>query len=289
METGMWENAATRDNVATLGARGFSFVGPEAGGLASGRSGVGRMAEPEAIVERAEALLRPRDLLGVCVVITAGPTWEAIDPVRVLSNRSTGSMGIEIARAAAERGAHVSLILGPTQLSPPEGPSIETVRVESAEEMLAAGTKVLGGAAVLIASAAVSDFRPEKSRAKKLKRSEPGARALALEENPDVLASLSQAMRSRPNGHGSVIVGFAAETENLEQNARDKLIKKGCDLVIANLVGKHAGFGADSTEVLAVPRPERGAPIPFGPASKRDVAQFVLDQVLCLRKQQSSG
>jgi phosphopantothenoylcysteine decarboxylase/phosphopantothenate--cysteine ligase len=274
--------------VATLRRRDVRFIGPDTGELASGRSGVGRMAEPEEIVARAAQLLGPRDLQGVGVVITAGPTWEAIDPVRVLANRSTGAMGIELAEAAADRGASVELILGPTQLSPPSSARVHTVRVESAEEMLQAGTRAIDGAGVLIASAAVSDFRPKEARKSKLKRSEKDARTLELAENPDVLLTLSKAMRTRARKNGPVvIVGFAAETEDVERNAKEKLAKKGCDLIVGNLVGKSAGFGKDATEVVAVPIPDRGPPKRFGPASKREVAQFVLDQVLWLRKQES--
>lgn len=289
METGMWENAATRANVATLQARGFSVVGPAAGALASGRAGIGRMAEPEAVVRAAFGLLRPRDFRGLGVLVTAGPTWEALDPVRILANRSTGAMGIEIARAAAERGADVTLILGPTHLEPPlEGP-IRTVHVESAQEMLDAGRAALVAKHILIGSAAVSDFRPEEERSTKLKRSSPAARALRLTENPDVLATLSAEMRARVGADSQVtIVGFAAETEDLEKNAREKLARKGCDLVIANLVGRTKGFGEGSTSVLAVPHPDRGPPVGFGPAAKTEIAQFVLDQVLWVRKQRES-
>jgi phosphopantothenoylcysteine decarboxylase / phosphopantothenate---cysteine ligase len=289
METGMWENRATIANVEKLRERGVVLVGPEAGDLASGRSGPGRMSEPETIVERALALLRPPDFKGVGMIVTAGPTWEAIDPVRFLSNRSTGAMGIEIARCAAARGANVTLILGPSQLEPPVSPRVTTVRVESAAEMLEAGEKALDGNTVLIASAAVSDFRPEKAEPKKLKRSNAGARQLALAENPDVLATLAGKLRERERpGAPVIVVGFAAETEEIEKNAKGKLAQKGCDLIIGNAVGKSAGFGRDSTKVLAVPKPDRGPPVEFGPATKEKVAQFVLDQVLWVRKQKMS-
>lgn len=290
METGMWENAATVENVARLRARHFRFVGPDAGDLASGRSGMGRLAAVEAIVEACTESLaasgRAADLAGLEVLITAGPTWEAIDPVRVLSNRSTGSMGLEIARAAVGRGARVTLVLGPSQLPVPAG--AEVVRVESAEEMLAAARTVLPRADALIAAAAVSDFRPEAPQLAKLKRQNAGARTLTLVENPDVLATLALALETR-QGKPAVIVGFAAETEDLERNAAEKLARKRCDLVIANLVGKAAGFGPEATRVLAVRTPAFGPPVPFGPASKADVAQFVLDQVLCVRKQKIPG
>ncbi|MCK6552423.1 bifunctional phosphopantothenoylcysteine decarboxylase/phosphopantothenate--cysteine ligase CoaBC, partial [Myxococcota bacterium] len=172
MEPGMWEAAATRDNCARLAARGVAFVGPAAGELASGRSGVGRMSEPEEIVEAAARVLAgPGDLGGERVLITAGPTWEAIDPVRILSNRSTGAMGIAIAEAAAERGAEVTLVLGPTMLVPRAVRGLRVVRIESAREMLEAARAALAGTTVLVGTAAVSDFRPESPHAQKLKRS----------------------------------------------------------------------------------------------------------------------
>lgn len=274
MEPGMWLNAATRENVERLERRGFTVVGPSHGELASGRTGLGRMVEPEVVVAAALRRLGPRDLAGRRIVITAGPTWEAIDPVRVLSNRSTGALGIELARVASARGADVVLILGPTELPPP--PGVETVRVESAEDMLAAGRAALPGTTVLIATAAVSDFRPESPRPAKLKRGHEGARVLSLVENPDVLATLSAELRALGRA-GTVIVGFAAETEDLVENARAKLERKGCDLVIANVVGRRAGFGGGPSEVVAVHA--SGSVVPFGPAPKVEIAQFVLDQL----------
>lgn len=283
MESGMWTNAATAANVATLESRGWTRVGPEAGALASGRSGVGRMVDPADIAERCLSLLggdRPAaDLSDRHVVVTAGPTWEAIDPVRVLTNRSTGAMGIAIADAAARRGARVTLVLGPTHLVP-DHPRVEIERVETAREMLAAAEAV-PDADVLVATAAVSDFRPATANSAKLKRGHDGADHLALVENPDVLATLSARWRAtRPE---LVVVGFAAETEDLVANATKKLAKKGCDLVIGNVVGRGRGFGANDTEVLAVDA--RGERVPFGPASKREVAEFVLDQVVRVGEQ----
>lgn len=279
MEPGMWENAATRENVARLAARGVTFVGPEEGQLASGRSGVGRMSEPEKIAEAVERSLGPRDLRGVGVLVTAGPTWEPIDPVRVLSNRSTGAMGIEIARAAASRGADVTLVLGPTLLPVPSDRGVRVERVETAADMLAACTAAVerGAVRALIASAAVSDFRPASAKGSKLKRGEAGAGTIELRENADVLATIAGMMRDRP-GVAPAIIGFAAETEDAEAHAREKLVKKRCDVVIANVVGATRGFGAGETEVMAVFAAR--ASKRFGPAGKAAVAQFVLDQLI---------
>ncbi|MFO0728346.1 MAG: bifunctional phosphopantothenoylcysteine decarboxylase/phosphopantothenate--cysteine ligase CoaBC [Myxococcota bacterium] len=276
METGMWENAATQDNLQTLAARGVGIIPPEAGPLASGRQGLGRLAAPEtvvaAVLERLETQEK-KDFSARRLVITAGPTYEPLDPVRVLTNRSTGEMGIALAAAAAARGAQVSLILGPTHLAPPAG--VQTVRVETALEMLEAAERATAGADVFIAAAAVSDFRPETPQVEKLKRSDPRAQALALVENPDVLATL--APRLKPRG---LVVGFAAETEAVEENGKKKLQKKGCDLLIANRVGKDRGFGPGETEVLAI-RPDTPT-VPFGPAPKAAVASFILDQIAAL-------
>lgn len=271
METGMWLHPATQANVATLVARGAVIVGPESGALASGRSGIGRLAPVEAIAERVQAVLAPhRPWAGRKVVITAGPTYERLDPVRVLTNRSTGEMGLAIARAAAKRGAAVTVVLGPTHLTPaPEITSV--VRVESAREMLEATARAIEGVDVLIATAAVSDFRPAEAQASKLKRSDPRARMLLLEENPDVLAALAPRVKDE-----GVVVGFAAETDAVEQNARAKLHAKGCDVVIGNVVGPGVGFGAGETSVIAV---RASSATSFGPASKAAVAEFVLDQV----------
>ncbi len=273
METGMWLHPATQANVATLRARGAVIVDPESGALASGRSGVGRLAPVEAIAARIEAVLGGADAVlpwaGRKVVITAGPTYEKLDPVRVLTNRSTGEMGIAIAAAAHARGAQVTLVLGPTHLAPP--PAVTTVRVESAREMFDATARALEDVDVLIATAAVSDFRPAEAQSSKLKRSDPRAKMLILEENPDVLASLAPRVKDE-----GVVVGFAAETDAVEANARAKLHAKGCDIVIGNTVGPGVGFGPGETSVIAV---RAGGTVPFGPATKAKVAEFVLDQV----------
>lgn len=280
METGMWDNPATLDNVAKLVERGARIVGPGEGPLASGRSGRGRMVEPEVIVDEALRLLGPRDLAGRRVLVTAGPTWEPIDPVRILSNRSTGAMGIAIAEAAARRGAEVSLILGPTYLQPKVQGGLTLRRVETALQMLAESEASLTPDSVVIGTAAVSDFRPAAARSSKLKRSDPNAATLTLAENPDVLATLGQ--RLGPEG---LLVGFAAETDDVEAHALEKLKRKGCQLIIANRVGAHRGFGPGETEVVALDA--AGGRAAFGPAGKEAVAQFVLDQVVRVGKQRS--
>ncbi len=280
METNMWRHPATQHNVEVLAARGARILGPARGDLASGRAGEGRMWEPEQIVQ-AVMSSGVADFEGFTVVITAGPTWEPLDPVRLLTNRSTGSLGIAIADAAAQRGAHVRLILGPTHLAPRNG-RVEVDRVETAQQMLSAAQSAVEGAEVFIATAAVSDFRPADARAQKLKRSDPSAQVLRLAENPDILATVGAGLRQM--NPRATVVGFAAETDEVIANAKDKLIRKGCDLMIGNEVGPNKGFGAGSTSVLAVRR--AGEPVPFGPADKPAVAEFILDQVLELRTQQ---
>ncbi|MEO1334827.1 MAG: phosphopantothenoylcysteine decarboxylase, partial [Myxococcota bacterium] len=256
--------------------RGVQILGPAAGDLASGRAGEGRMWDPERI---AQTVLTPSDLSGLTMLVTAGPTWEPIDPVRVLTNRSTGAMGIAIAEAAARRGAHVRLVLGPTHLS--VASSVDVTRVETANEMLKASKDKLSGVDVLVATAAVSDFRPSQPNASKLKRAESSASTLELVENPDILATLSPVLRAaRPQ---ATVVGFAAETEDVITHARGKMLRKGCDFVVGNLVGPGQGFGAGQTKVIAVRATDTTA---FGPASKPDVAEFILDQVIEVRRQQ---
>lgn len=284
MESGMWDSPATQDNLRTLTARGVLIIEPESGALASGRSGVGRLASPEVIVARVmERLRQRRDLAGRNLLITAGPTFEAIDPVRVLTNRSTGAMGIAIAEEARGRGATVTLVLGPTHLAAPTG--VTTVRVESALEMLRAAEAVVDQAEVLIAAAAVSDYRPASAEPSKLKRSDPRAGELRLVENPDILATLAPRMHAADKGR--VVVGFAAETDHVEANGKEKLLRKGCDLLIANRVGPGVGFGPGLTSVVALRKD--GAPINFGPEPKEQVAAFVLDQIAALLGQASSG
>ncbi|MBK8010672.1 MAG: bifunctional phosphopantothenoylcysteine decarboxylase/phosphopantothenate--cysteine ligase CoaBC [Deltaproteobacteria bacterium] len=288
METGMWENRATQENVHTLRERGVAFLGPAAGDLASGREGVGRMLEPEALAASIEAhFARLRTLEGLHVLVTAGPTWEPIDPVRVLTNRSTGAMGIAIAEAAAQRGARVTLVLGPTHLNPASHPSLGVVRVERAEEMLRAAERSVEDVDILIGTAAVTDFRPAVARAQKLKRLDETATHLDLVENPDILKTLAANLRAR--SRPALVVGFAAETQDMIEAARRKLREKQCDMVVANLVGPSRGFGPGASEVAIVTAEEpRGEPRAFGPAPKEEIAQFVLDQVVRARKEQGT-
>jgi phosphopantothenoylcysteine decarboxylase/phosphopantothenate--cysteine ligase len=278
MENGMWLHPATQAHLHTLRSRGVTVVGPESGALASGRTGEGRLADPERVAEA--AFVRATgggDLEGVDAVVTAGPTWEPIDPVRVLANRSTGAMGIALAEAGARRGARVRLVLGPTPLRPAAHPRLEVVAVETAREMLAAAEVGLEQRNVIVGAAAVGDFRPSTARPHKLKKDAPGATQLDLVENPDVLATLAQRA-----AEGATVVGFAAETEDVVENARAKLVRKGCHLVVGNQVGKDRGFGPGETAVLVVA--PAGAPAAYGPASKAAVASFLWDRVLHARR-----
>lgn len=277
MESNMWRHPATQRNMRTLRDRGVRVLEPGVGELASGRDGVGRLADPARIASEVVAFFsRGASLRGCRVVLTAGPTWEAIDPVRILTSRSTGAMGIALAEEAVRRGASVHLVLGPAACPAPVG--VETERVESAREMLEATLRHVETADVFIAAAAVSDFAPADPGVHKLKRCDPRSRVLALTENPDILATASDRLRAtRPH---AVVVGFAAETENLIAHARDKLTRKGCDLLVANRVGPRAGFGLQSTTVQVFDA--QGGVVEHGPASKASVANFVLDRVASL-------
>ena len=237
----MWEAPATRANVEVLRGRGVHVLGPAEGDQACGESGAGRMLEPEAIAAWVADRQAPRPLAGRTVLVTAGPTREPLDPVRYLSNRSSGKMGYAIAAAAARAGARVVLVSGPVGLAAPEG--VEQVSVETAEEMLRAVQRHAGGADVFVAAAAVADYRPREPSPRKVKRS-AALLNLALEPTPDVLGWVAGLPR-RP-----FLVGFAAETEDLETNARRKLERKGLDLVAANRVGvPGTGFDADENEL----------------------------------------
>jgi phosphopantothenoylcysteine decarboxylase/phosphopantothenate--cysteine ligase len=248
MNVRMWGHAATRRNLATLIADGVTIVGPDDGAMACGEFGPGRMAEPEAIFQAIQAALAGggrQPLAGKHVLITAGPTAEPIDPVRVLTNRSSGKQGYAIAGALAALGARVSLVSGPVALPTPTG--VTRIDVETAVEMLAACQGALpADAAVCVA--AVADWRPDEAFAVKLKKSHAGPPTLSLVENPDILASLSRAGPKRPK----LVVGFAAETNDLEANARAKLKKKGCDWIVGNDVAQDWIMGGDENEVLLI-------------------------------------
>ena len=261
MNTRMWRHRATERNRARLEADGVSFVGPNDGPLAEGESGPGRMAEvPEIVAAIVEVLGSARlgPLAGLRVLVTSGPTYEPIDPVRFLGNRSSGKQGHAIAAACAEAGAEVLLVSGPTQQPAPAG--VETVRVETAEEMLAACEQGLP-ADIAICAAAVSDWRAAAPQKQKIKKPRGGkgrgdsALTLELAENPDILAHLSVPGPKRPR----LVIGFAAETEDLEANAAAKLDAKGCDWVLANRVAAEAGvFGGDENVIHLLTRAEGG-------------------------------
>jgi phosphopantothenoylcysteine decarboxylase/phosphopantothenate--cysteine ligase len=276
MNNTMWEHAATRHNVEALRTRGHVIVDPDDGFLACGTYGPGRLAENETILGAVEAAWRPRaaDLAGETFLITAGPTQEPLDPVRYLSNRSSGKMGYALAQAAVDRGAHVVIVSGPVNLKAPGG--AEVIQVRTAQEMRDAVFARLEPATVIVKCAAVADFRPVAASAQKIKKTgEPVC--LHLEPTPDILAELGQKRGDR------LLVGFAAETENLKDYARRKLEAKNCDLVVANLVGQPgSGFDADTNEVTIALRTGEFVPVPKG--SKADVAHQILDQILQLRR-----
>jgi phosphopantothenoylcysteine decarboxylase/phosphopantothenate--cysteine ligase len=247
MNPHMWANAATRRNFATLQANGLHFIGPNEGEMAeSGERGLGRMAEPEEIRDAALALLSDGPLKGKRALVTAGPTLEAIDPVRFISNRSSGKQGYAIAAALAELGADVTLVSGPTNLPAPQGLTLK--RVESAREMLAASEAALPlDVAVMVA--AVADWRPTQTADEKIKKDKAGIPAISLVENPDILATLAKPGKKRPK----LVIGFAAETENVEEHARAKIAKKGCDWIVANDVSGDVMGGAEN-QVLLITR-----------------------------------
>lgn len=283
MNVRMYESPATQRNLSALKDRGVRVVEPESGRLACGDVGKGRLADVglvvgEALDELARRGLRARPggegggldaLEGMTVLVTAGPTVEWIDPVRYVSNPSTGKMGYAVARAAAGAGAKVVLVSGPVSLEAPEG--VNLVRVETAEEMLRACEGAFGGCDVAVFAAAVSDFRPSKRFGRKLKKP-ADARALSvveMEENPDVLAAL--ASRKKP---GQFVVGFAAETEDVVRNARAKLASKGADMIVANKVGPHEGFGEDGNAAVMVSAKGEEA-LPYMP--KSELARKILE------------
>jgi len=274
MNTNMWQHPATQANLETLRRRGHRIVDPEDGFLACGMVGPGRLADPERIAEAVEAeLRRGRDLEGETVLITAGPTQEPIDPVRFLSNRSSGKMGYALAEAAAARGARVILVSGPVTLDPPRG--AEVISVRTAREMREAVLSNLEGADIVIKAAAVADYGLAEVPTQKMKKT--GARlSLELDPTPDILAEVGSNKGSR------LLIGFAAETQNLVQEAKRKLAAKNCDMVVGNLVGgSESGFESDQNEVVLVMR--SGETVPLPRASKREVAGRIFDEILKLR------
>ena len=273
MNTNMWNHPATRANLEILRTRGHIILDPEAGKLACGTIGPGRLAEPRYIADQVELLARPlQDLAGDTLLITAGPTREAIDPVRYISNRSSGKMGYALAAAAQRRGARVVLVSGPVQLAPPAG--VELVRVTTAREMHTAVLARFEEASIVIKSAAVADYRVVGEAQQKLKKT--GAPlTLTFEPNEDILADVGRRKGQR------FVVGFAAETENLLEYARQKLEIKHADLIVANLVNSAlTGFDSDWNDVTLV---TKSGDLPLGHATKQELAGQILDHVLRLR------
>jgi phosphopantothenoylcysteine decarboxylase / phosphopantothenate---cysteine ligase len=271
MNTRMWQNPVVRENVEALARRGWSVVGPGSGELADGDVGEGRLADPEDIAAAAARLLGSRDLVGRRVLVTAGPTREPLDPVRFISNPSTGKMGFAVARVAARRGAEVVLVTGPVELADPAG--VRTIRVVTAEEMARAVEEEARDIDLYVGAAAVSDFKPRTASATKRKKSDEDEE-LTLTRTPDILAGLGRRFAGREGA--PILVGFAAETEALLQNARKKLAAKRCDLVVANKVGRPgAGFASERNRVTLVGPGER-ANIE---GSKEEVAEAILDWV----------
>jgi phosphopantothenoylcysteine decarboxylase / phosphopantothenate---cysteine ligase len=273
MHTGMWEHPATRGNVETLAARGARFVGPVSGPLAHGDSGPGRLAEPEEIASAVEAALGlavPGDLEGRTVLVTAGPTYEPIDPVRFIGNHSSGKMGVAIAAEATARGARVELILGPGTVPPPAG--VELTRITTAEELRAAVRARADNADAVVMAAAVADFRPKVAAEGKLKKDQ-GTPDLVLEPTPDILGELGESRRT-----GQVLVGFAAEIDEVEAAGRAKLARKHLDLLVANEVGRAGtGFGADTNHAAIVSAGADG--VGLQDWTKGALAEAVVDRI----------
>ncbi len=274
MNNNMWTHPATEENLAALRKRGHIVVEPEQGLLACGTTGPGRLAEPEKIADVVAGLaFGPRDLEGETVLITAGPTQEPLDPVRFISNRSSGKMGYALAEAAAQRGAQVILISGPVQLSEPRG--VRVLQVRTALEMHDAVIANLNEASIIVKAAAVADYHLAQVPRHKIKKT---AMRMSLDLDPtlDILAELGRKKGDR------LLIGFAAETQNLIESARQKLESKNCDMVVANLVNQEAtGFEADENEVVLVL--STGETIPLSRAPKRVIADRIFDQVLKLR------
>ena len=277
MNVNMWNHPATQANLEILRKRGVKIVEPGAGYLACGMVGAGRLAENEAIVTAVlETLGASQDLHGETILITAGPTREKIDPVRYLTNRSSGRMGYALTEAALRRGARVLLVSGPTSITPPG--AAELTRVESAEEMRDAVMKLLPQATIVIKTAAVSDYRAKNAAGQKIKRK--GPMTLELESTPDILKELSAKRTSQ------ILVGFAAETENVLENARQKLLAKNLDLIVVNDVSREGvGFDSDRNAVTIIAREEV---VDVPETTKWEVAQRVLDQVVRLRQHRNT-
>lgn len=281
MNVHMFENPILQENLQKLSRLGFRIIQPAEGVLACGDTGRGRLPEPEELVNQVRRILQPdQDLQGLRVLVTAGGTRESIDPVRFITNHSTGRMGYALAEAAGERGASVVLVSGPTHLPPP--PGVEVVRVTSAREMHQAVQARFAETDVVLKAAAVADYRPKTAAQQKIKK-EDGGLVIELERNPDILYELGKQKQRQ------VLVGFAAETENLEEYSRKKIRQKNLDLIVANDVSREgAGFGTETNIVTLFYPDQRKLELPC--MSKREVAHRILDEVakiLSERREQS--
>ena len=277
MNTGMWENAAVQQNVKTLRARGVEIVAPVSGHLACGDSGAGKLEDVEVIAERAcELLFAKKDMEGLRVMVTAGPSREALDPVRYISNRSSGKMGYAIARAAQKRGAEVTLLSGPVAIEAP--PGVKLVPFTTTQELLDRASELAREQYLLIQAAAPADYRAKEVAPQKIKKQGGEPMTFTLVENPDVAATLGKAKRS-----GQVFVGFAAETNDVLAHAKDKLARKNLDMIVANDVTRPgAGFDVDTNIVTLITKDGQEA-LPM--MSKAEVAQRILDRALALRRE----
>ena len=277
METAMWDNPATRANLQILRERGVRVVGPAEGHLASGASGTGRMSEPDELFRAARWVMsRRQPMTGVRVVVSAGGTQEAIDPVRFIGNHSSGKMGYALAQAASDRGADVVLIHGPTSLGKIYG--VEDVAVESAEKMHAAVLEAVSDADALIMAAAVADYRPATSTAHKIKKSDRGM-TLNLVRTQDILSAVAE--NRDENNRLKAVIGFAAETESLVANARDKLNRKRLDLIVANDVSSDdSGFSVDTNRVTLIDSAGKADELPL--LQKQEVAEIIIDRLMGL-------
>lgn len=274
MNTAMWEHPATQTNLEILRKRACSIVEPDQGWLACGTVGRGRLADPERIAAHIDSLTYQKtDLEGEFLLITAGPTQEPLDPVRYISNRSSGKMGYAIADAAAKRGAHVLLVSGPVSLPAPAG--VDLINVRTTDEMHKAVMDHLAESTIIIKSAAVADYYVPEVPKQKLKKTATRL-SLQLDPTPDILAEIGQRKGDR------LLIGFAAETQNLLEEARRKMVSKQCDMVVANLVNQDGmGFESDRNEVEIITR--SGQIVHAGPADKKEIAARILDQVATLR------
>ena len=276
MNTRMYENPVTQDNLETLRRYGWQVIEPKSGRLACGAVGMGKMPEPEELLEAVDHAVRyEKDLAGLRLLVTAGPTREALDPVRFLSNHSSGKMGYAVARAASDRGAEVTLVTGPTALKPPA--FVETVEVTSAQEMFDAVTRRAQEQDIIVKAAAVADYRPAEYSENKLKKGEGDPLSLPLERTRDILLWLGE--HKKP---GQFLCGFSMETERLVENSRKKLKKKNLDMVAANSLNEAgAGFGV-STNVLTLITADSEEQLPL--LSKEEAAHRLLDGILARRK-----